>query len=170
MFHLQAIIFHSSPSRGGSLFSVLPSRQAKPHVLARARFNVNSAASFDDAEGPGSGRRQLPAPFEIHATQQPSSDSFPLYSAEEMEELFPEWIHASMPTVVVNDPERPGVTALRNGEGPSTGLRRRPSFATPRAEGGVGVVPYPISATGPADLQMWLQRDLATKRKISPLL
>ena len=141
--------------------TTLKATSSTSRIQCAARYNVNK----DLGEGPGSGRRHFPEYKEDDKTAGSGSDRFPLLSAQEMEALFPKWVHASTPPPSgVLDREPAGLTALRDVDaGPTTGHRRRPSFlgSMPESSSPPPVLPYPT--TGPA---ADLKRDLDAKKRI----
>ena len=76
------------------------------------RLNVNFAV-LTDGEGPGSGARHAPSGSQqFDRSRKPGpADKFDLLTAEEMETMFPKWIHSSAPPAIV-DTEPSGLTAL----------------------------------------------------------
>lgn len=108
------------------------------------------------SEGPGTGLRHPPGPADV-ATSRPSWERFPLYSAADMEELMPLWVHTSAPPEMESvDKEPAGRSAQHLPNGPGTGRRIRPAPAIPRRQERL-LLPYPG--------KMDLKRDLIAKHR-----
>lgn len=143
--------------------------ERRPSLLQqRARLPSLIVSAYDktflrEGEGPGSGKRRIPAQNEI--IDMPEKNfSFDMFSAAEMEQLFASSLKISKINneFQIQDVEKAGVIAFRLLDGgPSTGRKQRPPHAAPPNTAARPSLPYPT--TGPA---ADLKRDLMTKKRM----